>query len=165
MDAGKAGLRSAGELRVVIEGPPSARLAIDAAPPQELRLPTTVSLLAPGKHELHVGGAGALVTLPLEVSPPKAKVKFGPTTAGQPTPLGVRFDDGTGRALVLPNDEGGAPALQRLLASGIVHLRDGASRPVAASLDGDGLRGVLSPDGGLVRVYWAGAVIGEASPK
>ena len=161
---GAAALTATGELRVVLDGAPSARIAVDGKEPQEVRLPALIGLLQPGKHEIKVGGGapGQPAGLPCTVDAPVAKVAFGPPAADGALPVTVRLEDAAGMPLALPKDEGGAPALERLLKTGVLQLRDRVGSVIPAALEGEVIRATLPASAGKsVRVVWTGALIGE----
>ena len=161
---GGAAFAATGELRVVIDGAPSARIVVDGQQPAEVRLPALIGLLQPGKHEILVGAGapGQPQGLPCTVDAPVAKVAFGPPGADGALPVTVRLEDAAGMPLALPRDDGGAPALERLLKIGVLQLRDRASGVIAATPDGDTVRATLPASAGKsVRVVWSGVQIGE----
>jgi FecR protein len=164
---GAPAITAVGELRLVLEGPPAVKLAIDGQEPQEVHLPALVALLKPGRHELKAGAGapGNAASLVVEVESPVAKVTLGKPEKGEPSPVELRFEDRSGSPLVLPQDENGGSALERLLKAGVVVLRDGNGAALAATVDGDLVRAsVADPRSGAVhvRVIWAGVQIGEA---
>lgn len=155
-------LRGQGELRLHLSGAPSAKIAVDAREPEEIRLPGLVALAAPGKHELRVGAGapGVAAVQALEIVPPRAKVTIGAAGMGGLRPVTISLEDDSGKPLALERDEAGGPALPRLLKSKILVLRDALGGLLPATVQGEVLSTQV-PVGGSVRVVWSGTVIGE----
>ena len=161
---GAAAVSSVGELRLVLDGVPSALLSVDDREPQEIRLPALIGLLQPGQHQVRAssGAPGKPGVLRCTVEQPTAKVSFGPPAADGALPVEVALLDPAGQPLALPKDDDGGAALLRLLKQGVVQLRDRTSGVVPAVLDGELLKATLAPNAGKsVRVVWAGTPIGE----